>query len=49
MLVEVAAVLGGLRHRDQVTLVLEYCEHLPFREYYLHMHEQEIREYMSVR
>lgn len=42
-------MLGGVRLRDQMTIVMDYCEHLPFREYYLHMDEQEIGLYMHVR
>lgn len=41
-------MLAGIRLRDQITLVMAYCEHIPFREYYLDMKSAEIKDYFRV-
>jgi len=43
----VAQLLGAMRYKDQVTLVLPYVEHQKFKDYLPLMTVQQIRSYMS--
>eukprot|EP01118_Nematostelium_gracile_P018239 TRINITY_DN804_c0_g1_i1.p1 TRINITY_DN804_c0_g1~~TRINITY_DN804_c0_g1_i1.p1 ORF type:complete len:475 (+),score=75.85 TRINITY_DN804_c0_g1_i1:103-1527(+) len=42
----IAALLGALRYKDQVTLVLPYCPHEKFKEYMPLMKTNDIRQYL---
>ena len=39
-------MLGGLRHRDQVTLILPYFEHDKFKDYLFTLSLQQIKDYI---
>jgi len=43
----VLPLLGALRHKDQVSLVLPYVEHHKFKDYLPHMNVTQIRNYMK--
>lgn len=43
----VPRLLGGLRHRDQVTIVIPYFPHDKFKEVLPHMSIQQTRQYMK--
>lgn len=43
----VTPLYGGLRHNDQVTLVLPYFEHDKFKDYLFTMTTLQIKDYMK--
>lgn len=44
----VVPLLSGFRLEDNISLIFPYFPHKPFREYYLLMDEEEVKEYLKV-
>jgi cell division control protein 7 len=45
----VVPLVAGFRFEDNISLVFPYFHHQSYRNYYILMEEDEIREYMQVR